>query len=49
MDEKEAGSLKNEKLEANRASETEEHRKERLRIRRENDRARRNKKIEKMM
>ena len=49
MDEKEAGSFKNEKLEANRASETEEQRKERLRIRCENDRARRNKKIEKVM
>ena len=34
-------SLRNEKLQANRASETEEQRKERLRIRRENDRARR--------
>ena len=38
MDEKEAEnqcSLRNEKLQANRASETEEQRKERLRIRRE--------------
>ena len=34
-------SLRNEKLKANRASETEEQRKERLRIRREKDRARR--------
>ena len=40
MDEKEAEknrSLKNEKRKANRASETEEQRKERLRIRREKD------------
>ena len=46
MDEKEAEkkcSLRNEKLKANRTSETEEHRKERLRIRREKDRARRTK------
>ena len=46
MDEKEAEnnnkcSLRNEKLKANRASETEEKRKGRLRIRREKDRARR--------
>ena len=44
MDEKEAGkklSLRNEKLKANRASETEEQRKERLSIRHEKDRARR--------
>ena len=45
MDEKEAEkdkrSLRNEKFKANRASETEEHRKERLRIRCEKDRARR--------
>ena len=41
MDEKEARSLRNEKLKANRTSETEEQRKERLRIRREKDRARR--------
>ena len=44
MDVKEAEkkrSLRNEKLKANRTSETEEHRKERLRIRREKDRARR--------
>ena len=44
MDEKEAEkkrSLRNEKLKANRTSETEEQRKERLRIRREKDRARR--------
>ena len=44
MDEKEAEkkrSLRNEKLKANRISETEEQRKERLRIRREKDRARR--------
>ena len=44
MDEKEAekkGSLRNEKLKANRTSDTEEQRKERLRIRREKDRARR--------
>ena len=34
-------SLRNEKLKANRTSETEEQRKERLRIRREKDRARR--------
>ena len=34
-------SLRNKKLKANRASETEEQRKERLRIRREKDRARR--------
>ena len=43
MDEKEAEkkrSLRNEKLKANRTSETEEQRKERLRIRREKDRAR---------
>ena len=43
MDEKEAEhkrSLRNEKLKANRASETEGQRKERLRIRREKDRAR---------
>ena len=42
MDEKEAEkkrSLRNEKLKANRTSETEEQRKERLRIRREKDRA----------
>ena len=41
MDEKEAekkSSLRNEKLKANRTSETEEQRKERLRIRREKDR-----------
>ena len=44
MDEKEAEkkrSLRNEKLKAKRTSETEEQRKERLRIRREKDRARR--------
>ena len=44
MDEKEAEkkrSLRNEKLKVNRTSETEEQRKERLRIRREKDRARR--------
>ena len=44
MDEKEVEkkrSLRNEKLKANRTSETEEQRKERLRIRREKDRARR--------
>ena len=44
MDEKEAEkkrSLRNEKLKANRTSETEEQRKERLRIRHEKDRARR--------
>ena len=44
MDEKEAGkkrSLRNEKLKADRTSETEEQRKESLRIRREKDRARR--------
>ena len=44
MDEKEAKkkrSLRNEKLKANRTSETEKQRKERLRIRREKDRARR--------
>ena len=44
MDEKEAEkkrSLRNEKLKADRTSETEEHRKESLRIRREKDRARR--------
>ena len=44
MDEKEAEkkrSLRNEKLKANRTSETEEQRKERLRIRREKDSARR--------
>ena len=44
MDEKEAEkkrSLRNEKLKANRTSETEEQRKESLRIRREKDRARR--------
>ena len=44
MDEKEAkkkSSLRNEKLKANRTSEIEEQRKERLRIRREKDRARR--------
>ena len=44
MDEKEAEkkrSLRNEKLKANRTSETEEQRKERLRIRREKDRAKR--------
>ena len=44
MDEKEAEnkrSLKNEKLKTNRTSETEEQRKERLRIIREKDRARR--------
>ena len=43
MDEKEAEkkrSLRNEKLRANGTSETEEQRKERLRIRREKDRAR---------
>ena len=40
-------SLRNEKLKANRASDTEEQRKERLRIRREKDRARRkNKKLQ---
>ena len=40
MDEKESekkSSLRNEKLKANRASETEEQRKERLRIKRENN------------
>ena len=44
MDEKEAEkkrSLRNEKLKANRTSETEEQRKERLMIRREKDRVRR--------
>ena len=44
MDEKEAEkkrSLRNEKLKADRTSETEEQRKESLRIRREKDRARR--------
>ena len=44
MDEKEyekKRSLRNEKLKANRTSETEEQRKESLRIRCENDRARR--------
>ena len=44
MDEKEAEkkrSLRNEKLKANRTSETEEQRKERLRIRRKKDRVRR--------
>ena len=44
MDEKKAEkkhSLRNEKLKANRTSETEEQRKERLRIRCEKDRARR--------
>ena len=44
MDEKEAEkkrSLRNEKLKANRTSETEELRKERLRLRCEKDRARR--------
>ena len=44
MDEKEAEkkrSLRNEKLKVNRTSETEEQRKERLRIRSEKDRARR--------
>ena len=44
MDDKEAEkkrSLRNEKLKANRNSETEEQRKERLRIRSEKDRARR--------
>ena len=44
MDEKEAEkkrSLRNEKLKANRTSETEEQRKERLKIRHEKDRARR--------
>ena len=44
MDEKEAEkmrSLRNEKLKANRTSDTEEQRKERLRIRHEKDRARR--------
>ena len=44
MDKKEAGkksSLRNEKLKANRASETEEQREKRLRIGREKDRARR--------
>ena len=43
MDEKEVEkkrSLRNEKLKANRTSETEEQRKERLRIRREKDRTR---------
>ena len=46
MDEKEAEkkrSLRNEKLKADRTSETEEQRKESLRIRREKDRARRTK------
>ena len=46
MDKKEAEkkrSLRNEKLKANRTLETEEQRKERLRIRREKDRARRSK------
>ena len=50
MDEKEARkkhSLRNEKLKANGASETEEQRKERLRIRREKDRTcRRTKKLQ---
>ena len=42
MDKKEAEMfLRNEKLKANRASETEEQREKRLRIRREKDRARR--------
>ena len=48
MDEKEAKktrSLRNEKLKVNRASETEEQRRERLRIRCEKDRARRTKKL----
>ena len=40
-------SLRNEKLKANRASETEEQRKERLRIRREKGRARRKIKVKK--
>ena len=48
MVEREAGkkqrSLRNEKLKANRASVTEEQRRERLRIRREKDRAKRTKK-----
>ena len=50
MDEKEAEkkrSLRNEKLKADRTSETEEQRKESLRIRREKDRARRRTKGEK--
>ena len=41
MTKKNKRSLRNEKLNANRASEAEEQRKERLRIRREKDRARR--------
>ena len=48
MVEREAGkkqhSLRNEKIKANRASVTEEQRRERLRIRREKDRAKRTKK-----
>ena len=39
-------SLRNKKLKANRVSETEEQRKERLRIRREKDRARRTQKLQ---
>ena len=47
MDEKEAEcSLRNEKLKANRASETEKQRKERLRIRSEKYRARRSKNVQ---
>ena len=41
MNKKKKRSLRNEKLKANRASETEEQRKERLRIRHKKDRARR--------
>ena len=51
MVEREAGkkkqrSLRNEKLKANRASVTEEQRRERLRIRREKDRPKRTKKLQ---
>ena len=45
MDE-EAGKLRNEKFKAKRASEIEEQRKERLRIRLEEDRERRTKKLQ---
>ena len=41
MDKKKQRSLRNEKLQADRASEIEEQKKERPRIKRENDRARR--------
>ena len=46
MDIKKTVHFSNEKIKANIASETEEQRKERLRIRREKDRARRTKKIQ---